>query len=338
MPPTRPIAGGQAAAVQGQLNFSRDMEREADRIGFGVLDRGRLRAGRHGGDVREARPGHAAQRQRRLPLPAQPPADHRAHRRGALAPGHLPARPAPGRAAPLRARADAGARAGADGHARRCAAPLAGAATRRATTSPRRAPGRALQQRAGRRCCCATAARAEARSPARSRCSPTRRAPESAAERGVAMLQAQARLARGDAAGAEAALQALGGRRQPRRAALMAPTSRWPAAVARPRCAAAPKTCRPAWRTQPGDALAWRTLAPAVAAARPAAARRARRGRGAPTRSATCAVPSTACAPASAGARRRSVGLHRSLGDRRAAARHRGAAARDRGRGSATAR
>ena len=31
------IYGGQAAAVQQQLNFSRDMEREADRVGFGVL-------------------------------------------------------------------------------------------------------------------------------------------------------------------------------------------------------------------------------------------------------------------------------------------------------------
>ncbi len=31
------IAGGQAATLQGQLNFSRDMEREADRIGFGVM-------------------------------------------------------------------------------------------------------------------------------------------------------------------------------------------------------------------------------------------------------------------------------------------------------------
>ena len=30
------IVGGQAAAVQSQLNYSRDMEREADRIGFGV--------------------------------------------------------------------------------------------------------------------------------------------------------------------------------------------------------------------------------------------------------------------------------------------------------------
>ncbi len=31
------ILGGQAAAIQGQLNFSRDMEREADRIGFTLL-------------------------------------------------------------------------------------------------------------------------------------------------------------------------------------------------------------------------------------------------------------------------------------------------------------
>jgi predicted Zn-dependent protease len=31
------ITGGQAAAIQGQLNFSRDMEREADRVGFGLL-------------------------------------------------------------------------------------------------------------------------------------------------------------------------------------------------------------------------------------------------------------------------------------------------------------
>ncbi len=31
------IAGGQAVAMQGQLNYSRDMEREADRIGYGVL-------------------------------------------------------------------------------------------------------------------------------------------------------------------------------------------------------------------------------------------------------------------------------------------------------------
>ncbi|TXH42157.1 MAG: hypothetical protein E6Q92_06305 [Burkholderiaceae bacterium] len=31
------VMGSQAAAIQGQINFTRDMEREADRIGFGVL-------------------------------------------------------------------------------------------------------------------------------------------------------------------------------------------------------------------------------------------------------------------------------------------------------------
>ena len=31
------LVGGQALAVQSQLNFSRDMEREADRVGFGVM-------------------------------------------------------------------------------------------------------------------------------------------------------------------------------------------------------------------------------------------------------------------------------------------------------------
>ena len=31
------LVGGQAVAMQGQLNFSRDMEREADRVGFGLM-------------------------------------------------------------------------------------------------------------------------------------------------------------------------------------------------------------------------------------------------------------------------------------------------------------
>ena len=34
---TAAIVGGQAVAAQSQLNFSRDMEREADRVGFGVM-------------------------------------------------------------------------------------------------------------------------------------------------------------------------------------------------------------------------------------------------------------------------------------------------------------
>ena len=40
------IAGGQAAAIQSQLNFSRDMEREADRVGYRRADAGRLLAPR----------------------------------------------------------------------------------------------------------------------------------------------------------------------------------------------------------------------------------------------------------------------------------------------------
>ena len=34
---TAAVVGGQAILAQGQLNFSRDMEREADRVGFGVM-------------------------------------------------------------------------------------------------------------------------------------------------------------------------------------------------------------------------------------------------------------------------------------------------------------
>lgn len=34
------VVGGQALAVQNQLNFSRDMEREADRIGYGLMEPG----------------------------------------------------------------------------------------------------------------------------------------------------------------------------------------------------------------------------------------------------------------------------------------------------------
>lgn len=39
------IAGGQAALIQGQLNFSREMEREADRIGWGVFSDAGFAAG-----------------------------------------------------------------------------------------------------------------------------------------------------------------------------------------------------------------------------------------------------------------------------------------------------
>jgi predicted Zn-dependent protease len=32
------VVGGQAVAMQNQLNFSRDMEREADRVGLGLME------------------------------------------------------------------------------------------------------------------------------------------------------------------------------------------------------------------------------------------------------------------------------------------------------------
>jgi predicted Zn-dependent protease len=73
--------GGQALAVQNQLNFSRDMEREADRVGFGLMDSAGF-----------APQGFVAmfdklqQANRLMALPAQPPADHAAPGRHAGAP------------------------------------------------------------------------------------------------------------------------------------------------------------------------------------------------------------------------------------------------------------
>jgi predicted Zn-dependent protease len=79
------VAGGQALAMQGQLNFSRDMEREADRIGFGLMGQAGFEPCRLCHHVREAATGFAPERQWRLPLPAHPPADDRAHGRYAVA-------------------------------------------------------------------------------------------------------------------------------------------------------------------------------------------------------------------------------------------------------------
>ena len=81
------VAGGdrgrRRGAIQTQLNYTRDHEREADRIGFQILD--------HSGfDVRAMplffeRLQRATRhlREQRALLPAHPPAHHRAHRRHA---------------------------------------------------------------------------------------------------------------------------------------------------------------------------------------------------------------------------------------------------------------
>ena len=75
------IAGGQAVAMQNQLNFSRDMEREADRVGFGVMSDAGFAPQGFASMFDKLQDAVAPQRQRRLSVPAQPPADHRAYRR-----------------------------------------------------------------------------------------------------------------------------------------------------------------------------------------------------------------------------------------------------------------
>ena len=77
------ILGSQAAMVQQQLNFSREAEREADRVGFQTLVRGRVRRPRHGRLLRPHAVGHADLRGHGAGLPAHAPDDRRAHLRHA---------------------------------------------------------------------------------------------------------------------------------------------------------------------------------------------------------------------------------------------------------------
>ena len=199
----------QAAAMQGQLNFSRDMEREADRIGFRRDDRGRLRARRHGRDVREAgqsRPASTTAAASPTCAPTRSPSSASARR--ARAPASARAGAAGQRA---RAHRRAGARAGADGHARRRPAPLAGARRRRRRAGRPRSCWPPTPSALGVDACCATgrvptppsptALGARARQPERS----------ARAERAVVLLQAQSLLARGDAGRAAEALQPYAG-------------------------------------------------------------------------------------------------------------------------------
>ena len=82
------VAGTPGGAIQGQLNFSRDVEREADRVGFQVMTAAGFAPGGMAAMFEKMRRLVAPQRLRRLSLPAQPPADDRAHRRGARARRH----------------------------------------------------------------------------------------------------------------------------------------------------------------------------------------------------------------------------------------------------------
>ena len=139
------VAGTQAATIQGQLNFSRDMEREADRIGFQVM----VAAGfAPGGMAAMFEKMDASTRLndyggfpylRTHPLTVERIGEARSRASMSVAgpPGQRP-----------RAHGGAGARAGADGQARRCAAPLAGA-RRRWRRRRRRQAAQPLRERPG---------------------------------------------------------------------------------------------------------------------------------------------------------------------------------------------
>jgi hypothetical protein len=123
------VVGGQALALQNQLNFSRDMEREADRVGMGLMEpAGFAPRALWACSTSCSRP--TASTTTAAGLPAQPPADHAAHSRHAVA-------PALGRVdgeQPLcfAGRACHGHRAGAGAVQTRCgcAAPVGGGAAR----------------------------------------------------------------------------------------------------------------------------------------------------------------------------------------------------------------
>ena len=164
------VAGTQAATIQGQLNFSRDVEREADRVGFQVMTAAGFAPG-----------GMAAMFEkmdlssrlndfggfpylRTHPLTVERIGEARARAASARIAGRQRA----GAGARQRARAHggAGARARPDGPAHRCAPALAGARRRQKTAVPPTScapPARARWRRA----CCATGPAPTPPSPAR---------------------------------------------------------------------------------------------------------------------------------------------------------------------------
>ena len=335
------IVGSQAAMMQGQLNFSRDMEREADRIGWGVLQgagfapQGMAAMFETPGERRRLTDNGAYPYLRSHPLTVERIGEARARVEATPATAAR-SRAAAGLGSPLmqaRARVlmdpavqalrrwqalDASTAAGADerlgalyaqraglGRAARTGA-RAGGARRGAALVPKDGDARAAFALGA---CC------------RRRCGSARGRPP----RALAWFDAQ----RGAASGMRARARDAAARRRPR--------STWPAAAAVPPAALRQSTeALQTWVAEhKGDAAAWTALAQAADAARPEAACAARRGRGRGRASATCPARSTACAPRSAQARGGGdAGLHRVVDHRRAPARPDGAAPRPDGRGA----
>ncbi len=158
------ILGGQAAAVQGQLNFSRDMEREADRVGFSVLREagfspaGMARMFEKLDYANRLNDSGAYPYLRSHPLTTE---------RIAEAQSRLGTGPCALTSTAAGSPADAGALARADGPHRAGAPPLAGSG-QGAQQLGRRAAGGALRAACSRRCSCAISRAPPRRWPAAS--------------------------------------------------------------------------------------------------------------------------------------------------------------------------
>ena len=271
----------------------------------------------------------APQRQRRLPLPAHPPADRRAHRRGTGARRHRRRAGAPVERA--RAHGRPGARPRADGHARRRAAPPGSRSTPTATATT-------LHDKLLRRCraarwrrpCCATGAAPTRRSRGARGGRAGRRQRARAPSARSCCCRRSSLLARGAPRRRPAAAEALRRRRIRARSCWRAQVALAPTpavATDEPLLTQRVDDLQTWVAVHPHDATGVDHARPGLGPPRPAVAIAAcrRRGRARARRPAGRGRP-IACRPAPRAQRRRPGRLHRRVGDRCAAARHRGAA------------
>ena len=279
-PPTPSIAGTRRRRSQGQLNFSRDMEREADRVGFAVMTGAGFAPGGMAAMFEKLDKGSRLNDSgsfpylRSHPLTTERIGEARA-RLGTGADAWPPVSVLEHTVAEARARVLMDPRLD---------------ALRRWQALDARHGGvddladkllSAYSKRARVDACCATGRGPMPRSPARWRWCAVRRLRRARAERAVLLLQAESLLARGAAPRATQVLQPYAGEnRAPGRAARMAQITLAPSfnadetalTAARRRAAdvgrGAPERCRRLDDARPG-----------LGAPRPAAARAARRGR-----------------------------------------------------------
>jgi len=205
------IMAGQGAALQGQLNFSRDMEREADRIGFGLLAGAGFSAAGMASMFEKLEAANRLNDNNAYPyLRSHPLTGERIGeaRSRVLLPGALPPGPA-GEHALMQARA-------------RVLMDTAAAALRRQQEQLAAATNLSGRERAGALYAGALAAsmlgdhaRAAAAAAELARALAEAAPSEPAAEQAAALLSAEIRLAAGDAAGALALLDRAEGAPRP---------------------------------------------------------------------------------------------------------------------------